>query len=171
MVTAGEEPYRLIDGRESGQLIYIRSGLPYIELTFVSGPLMGEALRKRRHGCAYQLPHPSVLTMETAEPWDCCDLTDCLRWSAEWSILIECKVRSYAVVICLVIGEQMANMPLPQRHDMIEALASDRSDQPFNMTVLPRRAWGDRPISDAHGSQPAGDRNTIARVTIADELR
>jgi hypothetical protein len=108
--------------------------------------------------------------MEAAEPWDCCDLTDCLRWSADWSILIECKVLSYAVVICLVIGDQMANMPLPQRHDMIEALASDRSDQPFNMTVLTRRAWGDRPISDAHGSQPAGDRNTIARVTIADEV-
>jgi hypothetical protein len=79
--------------------------------------------------------------MEAAEPWDCCDLTDCLRRSPEWSILIECKVRSYAVVICLVIGELMANMPLPQRHDMIEALASDRSDQPFTMTVLPRRAW------------------------------
>jgi hypothetical protein len=26
----------------------------------------------------------------------------------------------------------------PQHHDMVEALASDRADQPFNMTVLPR---------------------------------
>ena len=52
-----------------------------------------------------------------------------------------------------IIFKQMANMSLPQRHDMVETLASDRSDQPFNMTVLPRRAWRDRPISDAHGSQ------------------
>ena len=65
----------------------------------------------------------------------------------EPSILVERKVRAYAIVICLIIGEQMANMPLPQRHDMVKALASDRSDQPFNMTVLPRRTWRDRPIS------------------------
>ena len=77
---------------------------------------------------------------------------------------------AYAIVICLVIGEQMANMPLPQSHDMVEALASDRSDQPFNMTVLPRRAWRDRPISDTHGSQPACDRDTKAGVTIANEV-
>ena len=61
-------------------------------------------------------------------------------------------------------------MPLPKRHDMVEALASDRSDQPFNMTVLPRRTWRDRPISDAHGSQPTCDRDTIGGVTIADEV-
>ena len=79
-------------------------------------------------------------------------------------------MRAYAIVICLIIGEQMANMPLPQRHDMVEALASDRSDQPFNMTVLPRRTWRDRPISDAHDSQPACDRATIGGVTIADEV-
>ena len=33
-------------------------------------------------------------------------------------------------------GEQA----FPQRHDRVEALASDRSDQPFNMTVLSWRA-------------------------------
>ena len=78
----------------------------------------------------------------------------------ERCILVESKVRACIIIICLVIGEQMANMSLPQRHDMVETFVSDRSDQPFNMTILPRRAWRDRPISDAHGSQPAGDRDT-----------
>jgi exodeoxyribonuclease V alpha subunit len=32
----------------------------------------------------------------------------------------------------------MAEVPLPQHHDMVKALASDRANQPFNMTVLPR---------------------------------
>ena len=89
--------------------------------------------------------------MEATEPRDCRDLTDCLRWSTEWRIFVERKVCAYAVVICLVIGEQMANMPLPQCHDMVEAVASDRSNEAFNMTVLPRRAWRDRPISNTHG--------------------
>ena len=53
---------------------------------------------------------------------------------------------------------------------MVEALASDRSDQPFNMTVLPRRAWRDRPVPDTHGSQPACNRDAIGRVTVADEV-
>jgi DNA-binding NarL/FixJ family response regulator len=52
----------------------------------------------------------------------------------------------------------MAEVPFPQHHDMVEALASDRANQPFNMTVLPRRAWRDRPVANAHGSQPPGDR-------------
>jgi len=43
-------------------------------------------------------------------------------------------------------------MPLSHK-DMVEALASDLSDQPFSVTILPGRAWQDRPISDAHGSQ------------------
>jgi hypothetical protein len=32
----------------------------------------------------------------------------------------------------------MAQMSFAEHHDMVEALASDRPDQPFHMTVLPR---------------------------------
>jgi hypothetical protein len=32
----------------------------------------------------------------------------------------------------------MAEVPFPQHHDVVEALAPDRANQPFNMTVLPR---------------------------------
>ena len=56
----------------------------------------------------------------------------------ERRILVKCKVRAYLIVIGSVIRQQMAEVPLPQHHDMVEALASDRADQPFNMTVLPR---------------------------------
>jgi hypothetical protein len=34
-------------------------------------------------------------------------------------------------------------VPLTQCDDMVDTLASDRSDQPFCEAVLPRRAWGD----------------------------
>jgi hypothetical protein len=56
----------------------------------------------------------------------------------ERSILVERKMRAYSIIVGQVIGQQMANVHFPRRHDMVEALASDRSDQPFNMTVLPR---------------------------------
>jgi hypothetical protein len=31
----------------------------------------------------------------------------------------------------------MTQVTFAEHHDMVDALASDRSDQPFNMTVLP----------------------------------
>ena len=56
----------------------------------------------------------------------------------ERRILVECEVRAYRIVVGRVIPQQMAEVPFPQHHDMVEALASDRANQPFNMTVLPR---------------------------------
>ena len=55
----------------------------------------------------------------------------------ERSVLVERKVRAHPIVVGGVIRQQMAEVPFPLHHDMVEALASDRADQPFNMTVLP----------------------------------
>jgi len=74
--------------------------------------------------------------METAEPSDRCDTPDGLRRSMERSILVERKVRTHPVVVGGVIRQQMAEVSFPQHHDMVEALASDRANQPFDMTVL-----------------------------------
>ena len=53
---------------------------------------------------------------------------------------------------------------------MVEALAADRSDQPFNMTVLPRRAGRDWSVANTHGPQSARDRHTIGGVTVSDKI-
>ena len=76
--------------------------------------------------------------MEAAEPTDRCDTPGCLRWSVERRILVQRKMRADTIVVGQVSGQQLAEMPLAKHHDMVEALASDRSDQPFNMTILPR---------------------------------
>ena len=57
------------------------------------------------------------------------------------------QVRAHPIVVGGVIRQQMTEVPFPQHHDTVEALASDRADQPFNMTVLPWRAWRDRPVT------------------------
>jgi hypothetical protein len=64
-------------------------------------------------------------------------------------ILAERKMRAHFIVVGSVICQQFAKVPFPEHHDMVEAFASDRSNQPFNMTVLPRRAGRDWSISDA----------------------
>ena len=53
---------------------------------------------------------------------------------------------------------------------MIDALVSDRSDQPFGEAVLPRRARGDGRVADAHGSQSVPDGSAVDLIPIADQV-
>ena len=75
-----------------------------------------------------------------------------------------------ALLVGRIICQQLAKVPFPEHHDMVEAFASDRSNQPFNITVLPRRTWRDRPVANTHGSQPACDRSTIGSVTVSNKV-
>src|ERR1700731_2037265 len=50
------------------------------------------------------------------------------------------------------------------------SLFKDRSDQPFDKAILPRRGWRGRLVPDAHGAQSAGDDAAIDPVAIADEV-
>ena len=43
-------------------------------------------------------------------------------------------------------------MLLTECDDMVDALATDRSDQPFGKAVLPWRTGRNRFVADAHGS-------------------
>src|SRR5216684_8755308 len=53
---------------------------------------------------------------------------------------------------------------------MVDALASDRSDQSFGEAVLPRRAWSDRLVADAHGAQSVPDGSAVDLIPIADQV-
>src|SRR5207244_8027430 len=53
---------------------------------------------------------------------------------------------------------------------MVDALASDRSDQPFGKAVLPGRAWGDGLVTDAHGAQSVRDGSAIDAIPITDQV-
>ena len=61
-------------------------------------------------------------------------------------------------------------MRFAQDNDMVDALASDRSDQSFGEAVLPRRARGDGLVTDAHGAQSAGDECAAHPIPITDQL-
>src|SRR5689334_20893772 len=58
-----------------------------------------------------------------------------------------------AVVVLLVRAQHMPQMPLAKHDHMIEALASDRADQSFNVTVLPRRSRRCRSVANAHRAE------------------
>src|ERR1700730_19313894 len=61
-------------------------------------------------------------------------------------------------------------MHLAQDNDVVHTFTPDRSDQPFNNAILPRRGWCGRLVPVAHGAQSARDDAAIDAVAIADEV-
>jgi hypothetical protein len=60
-------------------------------------------------------------------------------------------------------------MPLTQIDYVVQALAADRSDQPFSEAVLPGRGWCNRLVADTHGAQSASSDSAIDLISIAHE--
>jgi hypothetical protein len=61
-------------------------------------------------------------------------------------------------------------MRLAENDDMIQALAADRSDQPFGKAILPREGRCHWLVPNSHAAQSARDDAAIDRVAIADEV-
>src|SRR5580700_749307 len=79
-------------------------------------------------------------------------------------------MRSDVVVVACVRLQNLAQMHLAQDNDVVQTLTPDRSDQPFDKAVLPRRGWCGWLVSGPHGSQSACDDAAIDPVAIADEV-
>src|SRR5258708_34022126 len=99
-----------------------------------------------------------------------------MRWDAsgplnrarEWRIFVQRAVRSQIIVIAGIGLQNAAEVRLAQGDHMVDALASDRSDQSFGEPVLPRRAWSDRFVADAHAAQSVPDGSAVDPIPIAD---
>ena len=73
--------------------------------------------------------------------------------SVIWGVFLEREVRSGPMVILEVGREDTPEVRLVKDDHVIEALSSDRSDQAFNVRILPwTRRRGDN-FRDAHASQ------------------
>ena len=73
--------------------------------------------------------------------------------SCERSILPQRNVRSHLIVIDGVSGKNPPKVFRVEHNQMIRALATDRSDQPFNISVLPRRMERGGSVPDPHRPQ------------------
>src|SRR3954465_12500511 len=75
-----------------------------------------------------------------------------------------------AVVILLVRAKHVPQMPLTEHDHMIEALASDRADQSFSVTVLPRRSRRCRSVANAHRADTTRKCLAVDAVAITNEV-
>src|SRR5258706_16339589 len=77
-----------------------------------------------------------VVVMQSAEEWLRRDASDPLHRAREWRIFVQRAVRSQIVVIAGIGLQNPAEGRLAQDDHMVDALASDRSEQSFGKAVL-----------------------------------
>ena len=85
-------------------------------------------------------------------------------------VLPERNVSSHLVIIDGVFRKNSPKVLRVEHDQMISALAPDRPDQAFNISVLPGRAERGGPVPDAHCSHPSLERDAKCSVIVADEI-
>src|SRR5438270_1027600 len=64
----------------------------------------------------------------------------------------------------------MAKVPLAKHDDIVQAFPPDRADQPFGISVLPRRSRRSRPVTNAHRPKAADENITVDSVAVTDDV-
>src|SRR5262245_61875831 len=124
----------------------------------------------RSNSCVYRKLDSAISVVKPIENRSRDDGTKALDRSMNGSVLVQGAMRPRFIIIVRVGLKDPAQVPLAQGDDIIDALATDRSDQPLGEAVLPRRARRNGLVTDAHGSQSAGDGGTVDSVPIADQV-
>src|ERR1700730_1620391 len=72
----------------------------------------------------------------------------------ERGVFVERPMSPQLIVVGSILRQNPTQVRFTQNDYMVDALAPDRSDQPFSEAALPRRGWGDGLVTDAHGAHP-----------------
>src|SRR5438093_8278639 len=90
-----------------------------------------------------------------------------LDWPHVWRILLEREVSPRLVIVEKVAGQKASQVAFAQDEDMIQALTSDRADEPLGEGVLPRAGGRRQHFTNPHALQPLPEHVTIDAVAIA----
>ena len=74
------------------------------------------------------------------------------------------------IVIRSVSFQDRAQVRFAEHDEVVERLAPDRSDEPLNVAVLPRRTRCDRVVANPRCSNAAGVHRTECAVAVADQV-
>ena len=96
--------------------------------------------------------------------------SDGLNGARHGRVLVQREVGPRIIVIRHVRKEHVAQMPLAKHDDMIETLPSDRTDQAFAVSILPRRTSGGRLVANAHRAETSFENVAIGAIAVADEI-
>ena len=94
-----------------------------------------------------------------------------LHPSGQGGILAQREVSPGSVVVVHVVLHDPPKLLFASDDDVVEAFSPDRTDHPFDIAVLPGRSSGDRPVSNAHGTQSISKGIAVDAVPIPDQIR
>src|SRR6476469_4177416 len=120
--------------------------------------------------CPCRKLDPDVMMVQSAEDRQRENGPAGLDRSRQRRVFGQSQMCAGAVVILLVRAQHIPQMPLAEHDHMIEALASDRADQSFSVTVLPRRSWCCRSVANAHRANAARKCLAVDTVAITNEV-
>src|SRR5919106_1738206 len=99
--------------------------------------------------CVYRKLDSAISVMEAAKDRRRCDNAETLNRAVQRGIFVQRAMNSRFILIARLGSQCAAQVRLAQHNDVVDALATDRSDQPLGEAVLPRRAWGNGLVADA----------------------
>src|SRR5260370_16777011 len=79
-------------------------------------------------------------------------------------------MRAYLIIIFQVRQQYVTEVPLSEHNNVVKAFPSDRTDQPFGISILPRGAWRRWSVANAHRSKPSDEDIAIGQIAIADQI-
>src|SRR5712675_1211348 len=80
-------------------------------------------------------------------------------------------MRAYLITILQVRQQYVTEVPLAEHNNVVKAFPSDRTDQPFGISILPRGAWRRWPVANARRSKSSDEDIAIGLIAIARILR
>jgi|HubBroStandDraft_6_1064221.scaffolds.fasta_scaffold203945_1 hypothetical protein len=108
--------------------------------------------------------------VKAAEKGPRCDGAKTLGDAMERGVLGQGSMSSLLVVVARVGVQDPAQVYFAQDHDMVQALSLDRTDETFDVSVLPGRSWCRWSVPDAHGREASCYDVTIGGVPVANEV-
>src|ERR1700688_380478 len=79
-------------------------------------------------------------------------------------------MRTYLIVVLHVRQQDVTEAALAEYNNVVKAFPSDRSDQPFSISILPRGAQRRGSIADVYRSEPVDKNLTISAVPVTNEI-
>jgi hypothetical protein len=102
--------------------------------------------------CVSRKLDSAIVVMKAAEDGHRYNIAHVLDGAMDRSVLVERPMSPQLVIVGGILRQNPTQVRFAQDNHVVDALAPDRSDQPFGEAVLPRRAWGDGLVTDAHCS-------------------
>jgi hypothetical protein len=112
----------------------------------------------------------AIMVMKAAKNGARGDGTEAFNCPMKRGILVQTAMAPRCIVVGGKLAKGPAQMCLPEHDHVVEAFPSDRADQSLCVPVLPRGAWRNGFVANAHGAYPAGDNSTVNSVTVADQV-